>query len=143
MNGGEYDTLEFTPVPPVKQGFFKPLKKVCFQTEILGNLFKYIFFVLFFCLLFHRIAARISLPLHIFLQVLIIVLIPSSETQGRSVGSGEKARRKPFQVRAPLFSHPTDCPWVSEDELIQVYKWEIRHHSLVCCCGLADILYNW
>ena len=25
--------------------------------------------------------------------------------------------------------------------LIQVYNWEIRHHSLVCCCGLADILY--
>ena len=25
--------------------------------------------------------------------------------------------------------------------LIQVYNWEIRHHSLVCSCGLADILY--
>ena len=25
--------------------------------------------------------------------------------------------------------------------LIQVYNWEIRHHSLVCRCGLADILY--
>ena len=25
--------------------------------------------------------------------------------------------------------------------LIQVYNWEIWHHSLVCCCGLADILY--
>ena len=25
--------------------------------------------------------------------------------------------------------------------LIQVYNWEIRHHSFVCCCGLADILY--
>ena len=25
--------------------------------------------------------------------------------------------------------------------LIQVYNWKIRHHSLVCCCGLADILY--
>ena len=25
--------------------------------------------------------------------------------------------------------------------LIQVYSWEIRHHSLVCCCGLADSLY--
>ena len=25
--------------------------------------------------------------------------------------------------------------------LIQVYKWEIGHHSLVCCCALADILY--
>ena len=24
--------------------------------------------------------------------------------------------------------------------LIQVYNWEIRHHSLVCCYGLADIL---
>ena len=23
--------------------------------------------------------------------------------------------------------------------LIQVNNWEIRHHSLVCCCGLADI----
>ena len=25
--------------------------------------------------------------------------------------------------------------------LIQVYNWETRHHSLVCCCGLADIIY--
>ena len=25
--------------------------------------------------------------------------------------------------------------------LIQVYNWEIRHHSLVCCYGLADILH--
>ena len=41
---------------------FWPLKNVCFQTEILGNLFKYIFFVLFFCLLLHRLAVRISLP---------------------------------------------------------------------------------
>ena len=46
--------------------FFQPLKKVCFQTEILGNLFKYIFFVLFFCLLLHRLTVRISLPFHIF-----------------------------------------------------------------------------
>ena len=22
-----------------------------------------------------------------------------------------------------------------------VYNWEIRHHSLVCCCRLADILH--
>ena len=26
--------------------------------------------------------------------------------------------------------------------LIQVYDWEIRHHSTVCRCGLADILYD-
>ena len=25
--------------------------------------------------------------------------------------------------------------------LIRVYNWEIRHHSLVWCCGLADILH--
>ena len=24
--------------------------------------------------------------------------------------------------------------------VIQVYNWEIRHHSLVSCCGFADIL---
>ena len=24
--------------------------------------------------------------------------------------------------------------------LIEVYNWVIRHHSLVCCCGFADIL---
>jgi len=24
---------------------------------------------------------------------------------------------------------------------IQVYNWEFRHHSTVCRCGLADILY--
>ena len=27
--------------------------------------------------------------------------------------------------------------------LIQVCNWEIRHHSLICCCGLADILCIW
>ena len=26
--------------------------------------------------------------------------------------------------------------------LIQVYNSEIRHHSLVCYCGLADVLYT-
>ena len=25
--------------------------------------------------------------------------------------------------------------------LSQVYNWEIRHHSLVCYCGLSDVLY--
>ena len=25
----------------------------------------------------------------------------------------------------------------------QVYNWESRHHSLVCRCGPADILYQW
>ena len=25
--------------------------------------------------------------------------------------------------------------------LIQVYDWELRHHSTVCRCGHADILY--
>ena len=25
--------------------------------------------------------------------------------------------------------------------LIQVYNWEIRHQSLVCCCELSEILY--
>ena len=25
--------------------------------------------------------------------------------------------------------------------LIQVHNWEVRHHSLVCCCELANILY--
>ena len=29
---------------------------------------------------------------------------------------------------------------VSVFVLIQVYNWEIRHHSLVCCCDFADIL---
>ena len=59
-----------------------PLEKVCFLTEILGNLFKYIcFFVLFFCLLLHRLAVRISLPFHIFLQV---QLYWSRSTTGRS-----------------------------------------------------------
>ena len=26
--------------------------------------------------------------------------------------------------------------------MIQVYNWEIRHHSSVRRCGLADVLYN-
>ena len=60
-----------------------------------------------------------------------------------------------FFVFIPLFTSSSPC---RKDQfavtyfstslivLIQVYKWEIRHHSLVCCCGLTDILYtqaNW
>ena len=47
---------------------------------------------------------------------------PSSETQGQSVGSGEKAGRKFSSTPVlenfhPAFSpDPTDYPWVSEDE---------------------------
>ena len=77
--------------------FFWPLKKVCFQTEILANLFKYIYFC-------------------------GILLITSSSP----------CRKDQFAVS-----------YVSKRliALIQVYNREIRHHSLVCCCGLADILY--
>ena len=25
--------------------------------------------------------------------------------------------------------------------LIQVYNWQIWHHSMICCCGRADILF--
>ena len=32
------------------------------------------------------------------------------------------------------------CRFIFLILLIQVYNWEIRHHSLVCCCGFADIL---
>ena len=50
-----YELLFFFP-------FFQPLKKVGLQTEILGNLFKYIYcLVLSFCLLLRRLAVRISL----------------------------------------------------------------------------------
>ena len=56
--GGEYDTLEFTPTPQVKQVvFFFPLALekglFCFQTEILVN-FLNIYIFKFFCLLLHR-----------------------------------------------------------------------------------------
>ena len=75
--------------------FFQLLQKVCFQTEILGNLFKYIFcFILF---------------------------------------TSSSPRRKD-QFAVPYFSS-------SLIVLIQVYNGDIRHHSLVCCCGLADVLY--
>ena len=60
------------------------MKKVCFQTEILRNLFKYIFFVLFFCLLLHRLAVRISLPFHIFL----FSLVAKEKRAGDEVGHG-------------------------------------------------------
>ena len=49
----------------------------------------------------------------------------------------------------PLFllSHFQSCnellflfPFFFLFVLIQVYNWEIWHHSLVCCCGFADIL---
>ena len=44
----------------------------------------------------------------------------SSETQGQSVGPGEKARQK-FSSMLENFCRtfspfPTDCPWVSEDD---------------------------
>ena len=74
----------------------KKKKKVCLQTEILGNLFKYILFC--FLLLFT---------------------------------SSSSCREDQFA--ALYFS-------TSLIVLIQVYSWEIRHHSLVCCCGFADIL---
>ena len=75
--------------------FFKLLQKVSFQTEILGNLFKYIFcFILF--------------------------------------TSSSPCRKDQFAVS--YFS-------TSLIVLIQVYNGDIRHNSLVCCCGLADVLY--
>ena len=45
----------------------------------------------------------------------------SSETQGQSVGPGEKARQK-FSSMLENFCRtfspfPTDCPWVSEDDI--------------------------
>ena len=40
----------------------------------------------------------------------------SSETQGQSVGSGEKAGRNVLENFRPALSpDPTDRPWVSED----------------------------
>ena len=57
----------------------------------------------------------------------------SSETQGQSVGSGEKAGRKfsstgeralsPVleNIRPALSPDPTDCPWVSEDGVRGVF----------------------
>ena len=50
---------------------------------------------------------------------------PSSETQGQSVGPGEKALQK-FQVLKNFCSAfspgPTDRPWVSEDDWKPDYK---------------------
>ena len=49
----------------------------------------------------------------------ISLRISSSETQGQSVGKGEKVRQK-FSSMLENFCRafspgPTDCPWVSED----------------------------
>ena len=57
---------------------------------------------------------------------------PSSETQGRSVGSGEKAGS--FQnFRRALSPDPTDCPWVSEDDSppICLKRWGVSIPSCV------------
>ena len=44
--------------------------------------------------------------------------------------------------RAHFFRQPFSKQlYILHTVLIQVYNWEIRHHSLVCCCGLFDILY--
>ena len=59
------------------------------------------------------------------------------------VSAFEQTRRKMFTSSSPsrkdqfAVSYFSTCLIV----LIQVYNWEIRHHSLVCCCELADILY--
>ena len=71
--------------------FFWPLKKVCFETEILGSLFRYIFLVLFFCLLLRRPAVRISLPLHIFLQKIL------TQTKSPIPPSPQKANGQPLR----------------------------------------------
>ena len=63
----------------------------CLETEILGSLFRYIFFVLFFCLLLHRLAVRISLPLHIFLQTIL------TQTKSPIPHSPQKANGQPLR----------------------------------------------
>ena len=80
--------------------FFWPLKKFRFQSEILGNLFKYILIFLFHYIL--------------------------------SFTSSSPCRKDQFAVS--YFS-------TSLIVLIKVYNWEIQHHSSICWCRLADILY--
>ena len=54
-------------------------------------------------------------------QQFLVPVSTSSETQGRSVGSGERAGRKFSSTFRPAFSpDPTDCPWVSEDAVSTV-----------------------
>lgn len=64
--GGEYDTLEFTPTPQVKQVvFFFPL---ALEEGLFSNLniwqisLKIDIFVLFFCLFLYNVAVKIGLP---------------------------------------------------------------------------------
>ena len=50
----------------------------------------------------------------------------------------------PFQLAGEAVNHEDQFAVLyfstSLIVLIQVYNWEIQHHSLVCCCGFADIL---
>ena len=54
--------------------FFQPLKKVCLQTEILGNIILLCIFVLFFCLLLHRLAVIGSVCHFIFSQNMYLAI---------------------------------------------------------------------
>ena len=92
-----FQTLTSYELLVLSSNFFWPLKKVCFQTEILGKFVS--IYIFCFILLFTSSSScrKDQLPFYIFLQV---VILP-----------------------------------------VQVYIWEIRHHSLVCRCGLSDILY--
>ena len=78
------------------------------------------------------------------------------------VSVGKRVDLQHFKIRAgtdhktyyvlfiPLFTSSSPCrknqfadSYFSANliVLIQVYNWEIRHHLLICCCGLAGILY--
>ena len=71
-----------------------------------------------------NVAARSPWPLNVPVKIIggggqISLRISSSETQGQSVGKGEKVQQK-FSSMLENFCRasspgPTDCPWVSED----------------------------
>ena len=64
-------------------------------------------------------------------QQFLVPVSTSSETQGRSVGSGERAGRKFSSTFRPAFSpDPTDCPWVSEDAVSMVSSGNAWHNDV-------------
>ena len=105
---------------------------VCFHSEILGYLLKYIFFALFFCLLLYRLSVRISLPFHILFShhfidtyrlfshdVTAAILVSQNETAAMLVSQTNPVGVELFSY-ANAFFCSMDAGHVSENTLVKL-----------------------
>ena len=102
----------FEDVPQGDEEVNKRIKQKYIYLNKLPSLFKYIFFCFILLFTSSSLAVRIS-PVAASYFSKSLYIVPGS-----------------VQL--------INCT----DPGLQVYNREIQHHSLVCCCGLADILYS-